>query len=173
MKSDIQFLEVTKHDRALVGKQEPGKRIYRQSGPMEESGEWFNRLMLRFPSERFVSPGGVSMFAPVSRAAVYLRINTGKLTTFCYYPSETAKTLFGGIRKVRQSPFMYIPVSECKAWGDELRKRFAADEPQMTDRQFHKLDDEISDWPKHKGKVSPPKWKQKLAASRGRAVKRK
>jgi hypothetical protein len=31
--------------------------------------------------------------------------------------------MFGYQKKIKQSPYGYIPVSECKAWGEELKKR--------------------------------------------------
>jgi hypothetical protein len=160
------YLKVTKSDRALVGKQDPGKRIYRQSGPAEESGEWFERLSRRFPNERFVSPGGVSMFAPVSRAAVYQRLNVGGLTAFCYHPAKVRKTIFGGLRKTRETPYMYIPVSECKAWAEEVKKRFGSGENRgLSEKEFRREAEQITGWPKHTGKTSPPKWKQKKQAA--------
>jgi len=167
MKSDIQYVEVTKHDRALVGKPKPGTRIFHQSGPAEESGVWFERLTQRYPGESFVSPGGVSMFAPVSRAAVYLRINSGKLTAFCYHPSKFSKTLFGGVRKSRTTPYVYIPVSECKAWAKELKDRLggALTNDDFSQREIQKQQEAITDWPRHEGKMSPPKLKRKLKAA--------
>jgi len=161
-------VEVKTSDRALVGKPDLGTRKFRQSGPEEDSGQWFDKLCDRFPEEHFVSPGGVCMYAGVSRAAVYQRINAGKLTVFTYHPSKVRKTLFGGLRKTRQSPFAFIPVSECKAWGEELKARVEDfnDPGWLPDKQYYAEEDKIDKWPKHKGKMSPPKWKQKKQRAR-------
>lgn len=166
MQTEFPFVEVTKKDRGLVGKQDPGKRIYRQGGPAEESGAWYAKLLDRYPGEHFVSPGGVSMFAPVSRAAVYLRINKGKLTCFCYQPTKYSKTLFGNLRKSRQSPYMCVPVSECKAWGAELKERFSDEQTALSSGDFLRLEHSVVDRPKHTGKTSTPKMKRKLAERR-------
>ncbi len=127
--------------------------------------DWYNGLHERYPDESFVSPGGVSMFAPVSRAAVYLRINSGKLTAFCYHPTKFTKTLFGGLRKSRKSAYVLIPVSECKAWGERLRQRYKDDDMPRKNEKFdmQREQERITDWPKHKGKTSPPKWKKKIS----------
>ena len=172
MQTKFPYLEITKHDRAIVGKKDPDTRIYRFSGveedPKTDSGAWFDGLSERFPDEQFVSPGGVAMFAPVSRAAVYKRINAGKLTAFCYHPTKRKRTLFGGLRKSRTTPYMYIPVSECKAWGEELKARVEpSDDPGwLPDKEFQEETGKVENWPKHKGKVSPPKWKRKKQAAR-------
>lgn len=65
------------------------------------------------------------MFAPVSRAAVYKRLTEGRLTAFSFHVRKYSKTLFGRERMERETPFVFIPVSECKAWGEEIRERMA------------------------------------------------
>lgn len=92
----------------------------------------------------------------------------GKLTTFCYHETEWRKTLFGGLRKTRKTPFMYIPVSECEAWGKELEARLGpSDDPGwLPDKQYYAEEDKLDYPPKHKGKTSPPKWKRKKKRGR-------
>ena len=63
------------------------------------------------------------MFAPVSRAAVYKRLKEGRLTMFCYHPLETNLGFFGRKKGYRGNPYGYIPVSECKAWAEELEEK--------------------------------------------------
>jgi hypothetical protein len=194
MNTEFPFVEVTKKDRALVGKPDPGTRVYKQGGP--DSGVWFTALMERYPNERFVSPGGVSMFAEVTRAAVHVRLKAGKLTAFCYQPTEVKKTIFGNLRKIRKTSFVYIPVSECEAWGRELKERRArlvaekefesrkkewvdrmvqlqleeSGEPKDLDQSF------LDESPKHEGKTSVPKMQRKLQEAKksgGRGVLKK
>src|SRR5271154_5785276 len=65
------------------GKPGSGTRIYRRDGSQEESAVWFDVLTeLIGPS---VSPGGVGMYCPVSRAAVYKRVKEGKLSMFLFH----------------------------------------------------------------------------------------
>lgn len=165
--STFPYLQVTKRDRALVGKPDPGTRMFRMSGPEEDFCEWFDKLSARFPGELFFSPGGTAGYVRVSRAAVYLRMNSGKLTVFSYHPSKVTKTRFGGVRKTRETPYVFIPISECKGWAAELKERIdPPDDPGwLPDREYNKLADKIEQFPKHTGKTSLPKWKQKKLAA--------
>ena len=112
------------------------------------------------------------MYVPVSRAAVYQRINAGKLTVFAFHPTEWNKTLFGRLRKTRKSPYMYIPSSECKAWAEELRARVGdwKDPGWLPDKQFDAEADKLDNWPKHKGKKSEPTWKRRRRGGEIRSV---
>jgi hypothetical protein len=95
--------------------------MYRRDGSQEESAVWFDVLTeLIGPS---VSPGGVGMYCPVSRAAVYKRIQEGKLSIFLFHVTHRTTTLFGKNKILRDRPYGYIPVSEAKAWREELEQR--------------------------------------------------
>jgi hypothetical protein len=59
------------------------------------------------------------MYAPVSRAAVHKRLKEGKMTAFCFHVVEAKRSIFVYQKKLKQLPYVYIPVSECKAWGEE------------------------------------------------------
>jgi hypothetical protein len=63
------------------------------------------------------------MFAPVSRAAVHKRLKEGRMTAFCFHALVTKSGFFGRKKTVRETPVVYIPVSECKAWAEELKER--------------------------------------------------
>jgi hypothetical protein len=115
------YVQVPEKLLAVVGDREPDTRIYRKSGPEEQSGYWFDVLMDQYG--QLISPGGVSMYAPVSRAAVHKRMKEGKLTCFLYLSTHRKRGLFGTEREVRESNMSYIPVSECKAWGKEIMQR--------------------------------------------------
>lgn len=121
MVTSFPFVEVPKELLPVVGERVGDTRIYSKTGPEEEEGYWFDVLCEKF--DKLVSPGGVSMFAPVSRAAVHKRMKEGKLTCFLYYCSHRKRNLFGKVKNVRESPIGYIPVSECKAWGKEILDR--------------------------------------------------
>ena len=104
-----------------IGLPDKGTRAYRRDGQEHEVAEWFDAVTaLAGPT---VSPGGVSMFAPVSRAAVHKRMKEGRLTAFCFHTLETRTGFFGRKKAVRDLPYVYIPVSECKAWAEELKER--------------------------------------------------
>ena len=63
------------------------------------------------------------MFAGVSRAAVHKRLKDGKLTAFLFHVTRASRSIFGYQKKLKQLPYAYVPVSECKAWGVELKSR--------------------------------------------------
>ena len=109
--------------KPVVGVPDPETRIYRREGSDEESGPWFDALCEHFPGEGFISPGGVGMYAPVSRAGVYKRLKEGNLTAFCFHVVKAERSLFGYQKKLKERPYVYVAVSECKAWGQDLRAR--------------------------------------------------
>ena len=121
MQTRFPFVEIPEELEAIVGKREPGTRIYRRDGSQEESSVWFDLLTeIIGPS---VSPGGVGMYCPVSRAAVYKRIKEGKLSIFLFHVTHRKTTLFGKNRILRDNPYGYIPASEARAWREELEER--------------------------------------------------
>ena len=121
MQTNFPFVEVPEELEAIVGKRDPGTRIYRRDGSQEESSVWFDLLTeIIGPS---VSPGGVAMYCPVSRAAVYKRIKEGKLSIFLFHVTHRKTRLFGKNRILRDHPYGYIPASEARAWREELEER--------------------------------------------------
>ena len=121
MQTDFPFVEIPPELEPLIGTRDPGTRIYRKDGSQEESAAWFDLLTeIIGPS---VSPGGVGMYCPVSRAAVYKRIQEGRLTIFLFHVTCRRTTLFGKNRIARDNPYGYIPVSEARAWQEELEGR--------------------------------------------------
>ncbi len=123
MNKDFKYLEVPAGIEPIVGKPDPDTRIYRREGSDEDSGPWFDALCEHLPGEGFVSPGGVGMYAPVSRSGVYKRLKEGKMTAFCFHVVEAKRSIFGYQDKLKKRPYVYIPVSECKAWAEELKTR--------------------------------------------------
>jgi hypothetical protein len=122
MSTEFPYLQVTAEMKSIVGKCDKGTRIFRREGSYNEAGKWFLELDKLF-TDRFVSPGGVAMFVPASRAAVHKRMNEGRLTVFCFHVVHVEKTFFGKPRKAKATPFVCIPVSECKAWAKELAEK--------------------------------------------------
>ncbi len=115
------FVNVTPDLHKALGEPVPGSRVYRKAGPHEEIRYWYSLIESRFGHA--VSPGGVAMFAPVSRAAVHKRIKDGKLTCFRYDITHRKRNLFGVSKEVRELEVLMIPESECRAWGKEIERR--------------------------------------------------
>ena len=121
MTTEFPFVKIPREMEAAIGKPDPGTHMYRKDGSQEESAAWFDLLTeLIGPS---VSPGGVGMYCPVSRAAVYKRIKEGKLSIFLFHVTHRKTTLFSKTKTLRDTPYGYIPVSEAQAWRKELEER--------------------------------------------------
>ncbi len=119
----------------IIGEKDEGTRVYRKDGSQEESSAWFDALTdLIGPS---VSPGGVGMYCPVTRAGVYKRIQEGRLSMFLFHVTHRKTTFWGGKKIVRESPYAYIPVSEVRAWRAELEER-AVSQGIVTQKQIDK-----------------------------------
>lgn len=121
METEFQFVEIPEEALSVLGEPDPGTRLYRKSGSHEESCEWLDVVFELFGN--CVSPGGVCPYAHVSRAAVNRRIKEGRLTAFAFHEVEVRLSLFGKRTAVKTTPYVYIPVSEAKAWGKELEDR--------------------------------------------------
>lgn len=120
--SDFPFVEIPSRLQAVIGEADPGTRIYRAYGNEDDFERWFLAVWEICDSDKAVSPGGVSMFARVTRAGVHKRLKEGRLTIFLFHKVKDSKFIKG--RKKQDEggrPYGFIPVSECKAWADELR----------------------------------------------------
>jgi hypothetical protein len=117
----FRFVEIPPKMLPIIGERVGDSRVYEKEGPEEEAAPWYDALTgIIGPS---VSPGGVGLYCPVSRAAVYKRITDGKLSMFKYTVTHRKTRLFGGMKIVRESPYAFIPVSEAKVWKSELEER--------------------------------------------------
>ena len=126
MNKDFKYLEVPTGLEPVLGKPDPDTRIYRRNGSDEDSGPWFDALCEHFPGEGFVSPGGVGMYAPVSRSGVYKRLKEGNMTAFCFHVVEAKRSIFGYQDKLKKRPYVYmgarqnssvrLPASGSRCW---------------------------------------------------------
>jgi hypothetical protein len=155
MQDDSSIVTIPDEFKKIIGKPDPGTRTYRKYAKEEEISDWFDAVMEICQPEMAVSPGGVSMFAKVSRAGVHKALKEGRLTAFCFHVVEDSrwikgeKKLGGGKR-----PYCYIPVSECRAWALRLEK--------IRDKKT--LDTEINgenDW-EGKNLDAPKNWKEQM-----------
>ena len=121
MDKDFPYVEISKEIASFIGDLDEGTRIYSTEGPESHCEAWFNALSEAFGG--LISPGGVQMFAPVSRAGVHKRIKEGRLTAFYFYVTKEKRGIFLKKKSVRENPYIYIPSSEARAWGKELEER--------------------------------------------------
>jgi hypothetical protein len=162
MSSEFPYVTILAEFAQIIGERQGDTHVYRREGAYEEIGSWFELLTdLIGPT---ISPGGVGMFCPVSRASVHERVKRGKLSMFLFYVTHRKTTIFGKNKTVRESPFAYIPVSECKAWRKEIearaqeqgyitRKELEGSKPDW-EGEFMKWD---SRWQKHLDKPTQPR----------------
>ena len=149
----------------IIGKPDPGTRIYRTEGDAAQGAIWFDALVTAYP-DSLVSPGGVGMFARVSRAAVHKAMKEGRLTAFLFHEVKERRTLFGKKRPHRKNPFIYIPVIECKRWSKQLELQYSPD---------RELDGDKPDWqgadiergPKEFRRKPPVKQRSKVKPAKG------
>ena len=159
MPTEFPFVEIPRKEAKCFGVRDPETRVYRREGSQDEVGEWYDKIVdIAGPS---VSPGGVCMYAAVSRAAVYKAINEGRLTAFGFHVISASRSIFGFKKRTREMPYIFIPISEAKAWGEIVEAKLKAktltrdEEPGWVDgRTFVKLTDGINrgKYPKGKGK---------------------
>lgn len=152
MQSNDTFVTIPPALRKVLGEPDEGTRIFRREGSCEECGVWFEAIAEHIGPA--VSPGGVLMYAPVTRAAVHKRLKMGKMTAFLFHITRRETTFFGKEKKLKAQPYIYIPLDECKAWAAELKERLdrlgaqheAQDSEEDREGKFLKVD------PKDKGK---------------------
>ena len=147
------FVEIPEEVSSVVGERDEGTRKYKREGSEEEAGYWFEAMDEIIG--KAVSPGGVSMFCPVTRAAVHKRIKEGRLSAFYFTTTEMKTNWFGKKRVHRESPYILVPVSEAKAWKEELAKeavkRGYVDQEELegSEPDWH---GEFLEWKEKKGK---------------------
>jgi hypothetical protein len=124
MKKDFPFVQIPEHLKKFIGEPDPGIRLYRAYGGEEDMDKWFDAVVEICHGEGSVSPGGAAGYAKVSRPAVHKRLKEGRLTGFLFHVMENGK-FFKDKKKLIDGgrPYSYIPVSECKTWANELKKR--------------------------------------------------
>jgi hypothetical protein len=122
METVFPYVEIPKALLLIIGEADKGTRCYYAEGSEEQAGAWFDAINDAFENG-CVSPGGVSMFAPVTRAGVHKRLKEGRLTVFYFQVTQITESFWGRRRKLRETAYALIPVAECKAWGAELRRR--------------------------------------------------
>jgi hypothetical protein len=124
MPASLPFVQVDPKDYRILGRPDPETRIYRREGSRDEIAEWCDKVF--DVAGHVVSPGGAIGYADVSRAGIYKAINEGRLTAFGFHVTSVSRGVFGFKRKARESPYILVPVSECKAWGKIIAEKLKA-----------------------------------------------
>lgn len=121
MSTDLNYVHIPEHLLPILGEPDPGTRMYRRYGTEEDYQQWWDAVCDICGAEGSVSPGGVAMYARVSRAGVHKRMKEGRITAFLFHVVK------GHTRWTRREilansgmPYIYIPGQECKAWAELL-----------------------------------------------------
>lgn len=120
---EFPFIEVPKELRKIVGEPTPGTRAYRREGTHAECAQWVEALGEYYKGDVGLSPSGVALFVPITRAGIHKRIRDGKLTAFTFYITRRETSFLGVKRKAKQRPYIMLSVSECKAWAAEMKRK--------------------------------------------------
>lgn len=118
------FVEIPEHLKEIIGVPDPGTRLYRAYGTEADGSKWSDAVFDICHGDGAVSPGGVAMYARVSRPGVHKKLKSGGLTGFVFHVT-TDSLFFNGKKKLSANAtfYCYIPVSECKAWAHELSEK--------------------------------------------------
>lgn len=118
------FVKIPEHLKDKIGIPDAGTRLYRAYGTEEEEPEWADAAFEICHGDGCVSPGGAAGYARVSRPGVHKKLKSGGLTGFVYHVTKDS-ILFKGKKKLSANAnfYCFIPVSECKAWAQELSKK--------------------------------------------------
>ncbi len=132
MESDFEFVQIPGHLLGIIGQADEGTRTYRQYGTDREYAAWWDAVCEICGNDAAVSPGGVAMYARVSRAGVYKRMKEGRITAFCFHLVKAKSRLTGReILAHGGQPYVYIPGKEARAWAEVLGRM----EPEQADQE--------------------------------------
>lgn len=123
-KDQFPFVEIPERYKDIIGVPDPGTRLYRAYGSEEDAKKWFDAVFDICEGSGSLSPGGAAGYARVSRPGVHQKLKAGGLTGFVFHV-ETSGLLFKNKKKLsaKANFYCFIPVSECRAWADELEKK--------------------------------------------------
>jgi hypothetical protein len=124
-KMDFDFVAIPDHLRAKIGEPHPpNTRMFCRIGREADYAQWWDAICEICGEEGSVSPGGVAMYAEVSRAGVHKRMKEGRITAFLFYLVKgrsrwTRREVLEGTGM----PYIYIPGEECRAWAKLIKER--------------------------------------------------
>lgn len=119
--SDIRLVDIPDRLRRILGEPGPGTRMFRQYGSEDDFQRWFDAVWEICWEGGAASPGGVAMYAGVSRAGVHKRMREGRITAFLFHVVEgVGRWTKREMLKNAGIPYIYIPGSEMRAWAELL-----------------------------------------------------
>ncbi|MCG3180148.1 MAG: hypothetical protein BIFFINMI_02503 [Phycisphaerae bacterium] len=119
-KKDFEFVEIPDRLRPLLGEVDPGTRLFRRFGNDDDYQEWWDAVCEICGEESSLSPGGVSMYAAVSRAGVHKRMKEGRITAFMFHVVKGQSRWTRRELLENSVPYIYIPGIEVRRWAEIL-----------------------------------------------------
>lgn len=124
MDNDFPLIEVPSSLLPRLGEVDPGTRMYRRYGTEADFADWWDAVLEACGEESCVSPGGVAMYARVSRAGVHKRMKEGRITAFLFHVVKgVSRWTKREILDNAGQPYAYIPCEECKAWAKIMKEK--------------------------------------------------
>lgn len=144
MSKEFQFVKIPPHLAKQLGEPDSGTRLHRAYGSEADMEAWFEAVWEVCEEEKAISPGGVAGYVKVSRPAVHKRLKEGRLTGFFFHLIKEGR-FFKGKKKLAEGgrPYIFIPVSECKAWAEELKERKGLAKEEMSIPETTKKHDAV------------------------------
>ncbi len=119
--SDIPFVEIPERLLPVLGEPDDGTRMFRRYGTEDDFQQWWDAVAEICSEGGAVSPGGVSMYARVTRAGVHKRMKEGRITAFLFHKvTGVTRWTKREILENAGQPYIYIPGRECRAWAELL-----------------------------------------------------
>ena len=125
MKEKIPYVEIPEKYKELIGEPDKGTRLFRVWGTRDDLPKWFDIVTdICRAHDGCVGIGTAADYSRVSRPAVHKRMKEGRITAFCFHLVEES-TLIKDWKKLAHAgfPYVFIPVSECRAWAESLKNR--------------------------------------------------
>lgn len=140
MFKNFPYVEVPEEVRWVAGEYDEDTRSYHAHGDESQVGYWYEALNTCYRG--LIPVSGISMYVPVSRTAIHKRIKAGDLTTFHFHSRPASKGVFANKKEARETPYVYVPISECKNWAREIRAKMI----RLEHFTLKDLNEETPDW---------------------------
>jgi len=125
VKEKFPFVEIPEKYKDIIGEPDKGTRMFRAYGNNDDFSKWYDIVTeICQDGDGTVGIGTAAAYSKVSRPAVHKRMREGRITAFCFHLVEDSK-FFTDRKKLAEGgfPYVYIPVSECRAWAESLKTR--------------------------------------------------
>lgn len=114
-------VQIPYHLEIALGDFDEKTRSYNQRGEERHIKYWYDAIAETLGG--VVSPAGVLMYVPVTRAAIRKRMMSGGFTVFNFHSEPSTEGLFRNKKENRDSAYTYVPVSECESWAAEIQEK--------------------------------------------------